>query len=83
MRTFRTDSAPTTNVHKILKSSTVRKLLQAAVLASVLVPLGTVAIEATSITCGFGSYGGCANEGPAGSFNSFDFGPDEVDLRRF
>jgi hypothetical protein len=84
MRTFRIDSAPTTNVHKIPKSSTIRKLLQAAVLASVLVPLGTVAIEATSITCGFGSYGGCAAEGSAGSSNSFDFipfaGPYEVDL---
>lgn len=35
------------------RSSTAAKLLQAAALAAVLVPLGSVAVETTTITCGF------------------------------
>jgi len=47
-------------------SSTSTKLIQAAALAAVLVPLGSVAVETSSISCGFGSYygntsGGCTN----------------------
>ena len=36
------------------KSSIARKLVQAAALAAMIVPLGTVAVETASITCGFG-----------------------------
>ncbi len=68
---------PATN--KQAKSKTARTLIQAAALAAVLVPLGTVALEAEPITCGFGfgEYGdgsgtGCLAEGPYGS--TFNFG---------
>ena len=49
---------PTPN--KRTKSSTARTLIQAAALAAALVPLGSVAVETASVTCGFGSgsYGG-------------------------
>jgi hypothetical protein len=43
------------------KASTFSKLIQAAGLAAVLIPLGTVAVETASVTCGFGGtegYGG-------------------------
>jgi len=43
---------------KLLTGSAVRKLLLAAGLAIVLVPFGSVAMEASSVQCGFGSYGG-------------------------
>jgi PEP-CTERM motif len=47
------------------KSSTVTKLVQAAALAAVLVPLGTVAIEGSVIYCDTNSSGSCV-----GSFDS-------------
>jgi hypothetical protein len=43
---------------KLLRTSGLRRLLLAAALALVLVPLGSVAIEADTVQCGFGSYGG-------------------------
>jgi hypothetical protein len=57
------------------KSSTKVRLVQAAALAAVLVPLGSVAMEASSITCGFG--GGSANfcAGSGGNTRVFDFRP--------
>jgi hypothetical protein len=64
------------------RSSTARTLVHAAALAAVLVPLGTVAVETTSITCGFGTYGvgsgGCSASGAA---RTFDFGPYDLTLR--
>jgi PEP-CTERM motif-containing protein len=61
------------------RSSTSKKLVQAAALATLLVPLGSVAVESASITCGFGeSYGdvgsgsGCTSSTPSSS--RFDFG---------
>ena len=64
------------------KSSTARKLVHAAALAAVLVPLGTVAVETSSISCGFGSYGvgsgGCTASGAA---RIFDFGPYDLKLK--
>ena len=57
-------------------SRTAVKLIQAAALAAVLVPLGSVVMEADSITCGFGAYygdgSGCTNS--TGSSVTFDFG---------
>jgi hypothetical protein len=54
-------------------SSTAVKLAQAAALAALLVPLGTVAVETATITCGF--YG-ASNSCPVGEGGerSFDFG---------
>ena len=64
------------------KSSASRKLMHAAALAAVLVPLGTVAVETSTISCGFGSYGsvgsGCSASGAARTFN---FGPYDLTLR--
>ena len=71
-------SAPSPNRKK---SSTARKVVQAAALAAVLVPLGTVAVETSSIQCGFGSYGvgsgGCSSSGAA---RIFDFGAYDLKL---
>lgn len=53
------------------KSSTFRKMIQAAALAAVLVPLGSVAVEAVSITCGFGG-----TEGYGGSYCNAQQGED-------
>ena len=67
---------PTPN--KRTKSSTARTLIQAAALAAALVPLGSVAVETASITCGFGStYGnvegsGCFNSSSTSSQFQFD-----------
>jgi len=64
----------------IIKSSSAKKLIQAAALAAALVPLGSVAIEASSVTCGFGSYygtggsGGCTASSPTSGQFSFDGG---------
>jgi hypothetical protein len=71
---------------RLLKASALRKLLLAAALALVLVPLGSVAIEASSIECGFrGAYGegsiggdGCTSYG--GDHQRFDFGAYYFDL---
>jgi hypothetical protein len=64
------------------KSSAAAKLLQAAALAAMLVPLGSVAAEAS--TCTFGGSGSCSF-GPEGG-QLFDFGvggtaPYKVELR--
>ena len=62
---------------KRTKSSTSIKLIQAAALAAALVPLGSVAMEASSIQCGFGSYYGSTSGGCSSSTSTsgtFDFG---------
>ena len=55
------------------KSSTSRKLIQAAALAAVLVPLGSVAVEAATINCltSFADGSGCG--GQTGSYNNNGF----------
>lgn len=54
------------------KTSSTAKLLQAAALAAVLVPLGSVALEAGPITCGFSGYASIeANKGGEGCTNAF------------
>jgi PEP-CTERM motif len=68
------------------KSSTATKLVQAVALAAVLVPLGTVAIESSTITCSFGSFSGCTvDSGYGGGFGTdygagavYQFDPDGV-----
>ena len=67
------------------KASTSRKLIQAAAFAAVLVPLGSVAVEAASISCGFGTYygnigsgTGCSNSTTSSSI--FDFGEYYLEL---
>ena len=55
------------------RSSTASKLIQAAALAAVLVPLGSIAMEGASITCGFSGASnpsGCAGDS---STRTFDF----------
>ena len=70
----RANPDPTTATRS--SSSTSRKLIQAAALAAVLVPLGSVAVETASITCGFGYYyggdSGCQASSPTS--NQFNFG---------
>jgi hypothetical protein len=62
---------------KSKRSSTAVKLVQAAALAAVLVPLGTVSVETT--TCGFGSYytnhadSGCNFSSSSPTHEEFDF----------
>ena len=53
------------------RPSTAAKLVQAAALAAVLVPLGSVAMEADTITCGFSGYASDGNNGGEGCTNSF------------
>src|SRR5438552_10907833 len=56
------------------RSSTVTKLIQAAALAAVLVPLGSVAVETSTINCS-SSYSGCAGTfSPTNTTNDYDFG---------
>jgi hypothetical protein len=68
------------------KSSTAARLVQAAALAAVLVPLGSVAMEATTISCGFSGYASDGSNGGDGcsfSFgdrNRFNFGNYALDL---
>jgi len=64
------------------KPSTLRTLIQAGVLAAVLIPLGSVAIEAGPITCGFGGYyyGGESCFNSSSSSNTFDWGPYSFQL---
>jgi hypothetical protein len=57
------------------KSSAAAKLLQAAALAAVLVPLGSVAAEAS--TCHFGGSGSCASNAGSEGFTLFEFGSPE------
>ena len=54
-------------------------MVQAALLAIVLIPLGSVAMEAAPLSCGFyGAYNGACNENPygtnEGTSQTFDFG---------
>ena len=58
------------------KPSRTSKLIQAAALAAVLVPLGSVAVETSPITQ---SYSGAATPNPANNL-TFDFGPYEFRL---
>ncbi len=77
---------PATN--KQAKSKTARTLIQAAALAAALVPLGSVAVETASVTCGFtdgsGYYGGSYCNGGDMSATSntsrFDFGDYYLEL---
>jgi hypothetical protein len=60
-------------------------MLQAAALAAILMPLGTVALESATITCGFGGYTGttsCTSYGSSSGYYSstFDFGPYSLEL---
>ncbi len=58
------------------KSSTAKKLIQAAALAAVLVPLGSVMVETSTISCGFGlsGAGSCTSGGTrSGNAATFDF----------
>ena len=48
---------------KPTKSSTIKRLIQAGALAAILVPLGSVAVESATITCGFGGTEGYGGEG--------------------
>ena len=55
-------------------SSTLTKVVQAAALAAVLVPLGSVAVETSTINCS-SSYSGCVGTfSPGNPSNDFDFG---------
>lgn len=67
--------APRPSSHKALKrSSTTAKLIQAAALAAVLVPLGSVAVETSTINC-TSSYSGCPGTfSPTNTSNDYDFG---------
>lgn len=66
------------------KVSTLKRVIQAAALATVLIPLGSVAIEAGTITCGFGdNYFNGGTEGCFGSSQTsgtFDWGPYSFEL---
>jgi hypothetical protein len=69
---------------RVSKSSNAAKLLQAAALAAVLVPLGSVAAEASS--CHFGGSTSCASNAGGEGFTLFEFGsggsaPYRVGLR--
>jgi hypothetical protein len=56
------------------RSSTATKLIQAAALAAVLVPLGSVAVETSTINC-TSSYSGCPGQfSPGNTTNVYDFG---------
>jgi hypothetical protein len=64
-------------------SISVRNLVLAASLALVIVPLGSVAIEAASITCGFGSnyyYSGGCGTGTNEDTKVFDWGAYSLEL---
>lgn len=58
------------------KLSTAKKLVQAAALAAVLVPLGSVAVETSPITHSYSGAGGS----PPTSTQMFDFGPYDFTL---
>lgn len=77
--------APTTQG----KASIYRKLIQSALLATMLIPLGSVAVETASVTCGFsnaieGSYGGpyCGggDSSATPTTSRFDFGAYYLEL---
>jgi hypothetical protein len=65
------------------RSSTAKKLVQAAALAAVLVPLGSIAVESSSITCSYGSgFASCTagGEGLSSTKATYDFGAYFVNL---
>ena len=70
-------------------SWTTKKLIQAAALAAMLVPLGSVAVETASITCGFGGYynynpeGGCSASDLSGDNNTFTWYDSSVIIYHF
>jgi hypothetical protein len=68
-------AAPRASTHKTSKrSSTAVKLIQAAALAAVLVPLGSVAVETSTLNCS-SSYSGCIGTfSPTNTSNDYDFG---------
>jgi hypothetical protein len=76
----------------MIETGSARKLLQAAALAAVLVPLGSVAVESSTVTCGFdtGTGTGCTStdSGSSGSMLSgdeafffFNFSSYAIDLK--
>ena len=74
---------------KLLRASGLRRLLLAAALALVLVPLGSVAVETASVTCRFnnsgeggygGSYCGGGDSSPTQNTSRFDFGDYYLEL---
>ena len=65
---------PRTSTASSKRSSTATKLIQAAALAAVLVPLGSVAVETSTINCS-SSYSGCVGTfSPTNTSNDYDFG---------
>jgi hypothetical protein len=65
---------PTASTASSKRSSTATKLIQAAALAAVLVPLGSVAVETSTINCS-SSYSGCIGTfSPTNTSNDYDFG---------
>jgi PEP-CTERM motif len=65
---------PRTSTAGSKRSSTATKLIQAAALAAVLVPLGSVAVETSTINCS-SSYSGCVGTfSPTNTSNDYDFG---------
>lgn len=74
MSNYSSAQQPTAHVNPRKKPSTKVRLVQAAALAAVLVPLGTVAVESSTISCSFyGGSGGCAGSGA--NQRVFDFRP--------
>ena len=67
--------AATTPANPRKRSSTKVRLVQAAALAAVLVPLGTVAVESSSITCSFNGGSGNFCAGSGANQRVFDFRP--------
>jgi hypothetical protein len=66
--------APRASTETSKRSSTATKLIQAAALAAVLVPLGSVAVETSTINCA-SSYSGCIGTfSPTNTSNDYDFG---------
>jgi len=73
------DATPASSAEQ--QSSTAVKLAQAAALAALLVPLGSVAVETESMTCGFYGYSaGDCGSGAGGATQTFDFGPYKYTL---
>jgi hypothetical protein len=66
-----TETAATPRRRK--RSSTAAKLIQAAALAAVLVPLGSIAMEGASITCGYSGASSPSGCGGTGNTRVFDF----------
>jgi hypothetical protein len=68
------DAPGTSTLTTSRQSSTAAKLIQAAALAAVLVPLGSIAVETSTINCSY-SYSGCIGTfSPTNTSNDYDFG---------